>query len=832
MKNVIAFLLFILLLSCSEEKSSMVSKKAEKEPSDWHFRQRAYPQGFIDQDLYRQAIRQKKAMQEGVSYRNNLVWQQAGPINVGGRITDIAMHPSSMDIIYAGTASGGIFKSDDQGLNWMPIFDDELTLAIGDMEIAATDPNLIYVGTGEANAGGGSLAYDGNGVYKSDDAGASWQHLGLENIGSVGKVEIDPQNPDRVYVAAMGNLFGNNAERGVYRTTDGGENWENILYLSDSTGAIDLAIHPFNPDTIYAVTWERIRRPHRRDYAGPTSGIHRSYDGGDTWTELTTGLPFGELNRIGIDISASDPNILYAVVAIGDGNFEGVYKTEDGGDTWEAMPGNGIGGAPFMWWFGQIFVHPTNPDISYVFSLNVFRTTDGGTNWFNSFPGVHVDQHGLYIHPADPQFVVLGNDGGVYISHTGGNTWTKVENLPITQFYTCEIDYSQPERLYGGTQDNGSNRTLTGNDNDWARIFGGDGFVNLVDPTDNTYVYASSQYGNFVRSINGGNNFSGATVGVNGPRNWHTPVVFDPNDPTILYLGTDRVYRSANRAQSWLPVSPTLTTAPSNSNLVFGTVTAIAVSPADPDVIFAGTDDGKVWRTQQGNLGWQQVSIGLPERWITSIAMHPTDPATAYVTISGYRYDEYLPHVFRTNNYGQTWEDLSAGLPEVPVNDIIVDPDVPAQLYVATDIGVFVSWDEGANWEVLADGMPNVVVSDLKYHQPTQTLVAGTYGRSMYKVQVMPPLATEAAEGPQFAFSVGPNPCLDQLQVAINTDYRHQVDLRLFDLQGRELKTVFSGNLSEGNHQWQVDMHDLPSGSYVCRLQLGSEVQMKLVIKQ
>ncbi|GJM35967.1 MAG: hypothetical protein DHS20C18_49680 [Saprospiraceae bacterium] len=832
MNKLLWFSLLLILCSCNEQNSTPLTENAGDLPTDWFFRQRAYPQGFVDQELYRTGLRQKQVMQAGGTSRNTINWENAGPINVGGRITDVEMHPSSLDIIYAATASGGIFKSEDQGVNWQPIFDDALSLSIGDMDIAPSNADIIYVGTGEANGGGGSLAYDGVGVYKSTDAGDNWQHLGPENIGSIGKIEIDPQDPDRVYVAAMGNLFGNNPERGVYRTTDGGQNWENILHLSDSTGAIDLAIHPLNPDTIYAVTWERIRRPNRRNYAGPTSGIYRSYDGGDTWTKLTNGLPGGSLNRIGIDISPSDPNILYAVVSIDEGNFEGVYKTLDGGDSWETLSVNGIGGSSFMWWFGQIFVHPIDPDIAYVFSLDVFKTTNGGMGWFNSFPGVHVDQHGLYIHPADPEFVVLGNDGGLFISHDGGTNWNHIEQLPITQFYTCEIDFSQPERLYGGTQDNGSNRTLTGNNDDWHRILGGDGFVNLVDPTNNNFVYASSQYGNFARSINGGVNFTGATTGISGQRNWNTPVIFDPNDPTILFFGSDRVYRSTNRAQSWLAISPILTTAPPGSNLTFGTITTIAVSPADSDVIFVGTDDGRVWRTLTGNTGWVEVTAGLPQRWVTKIAMHPTDLATAYVTISGYRNDEYLAHVFKTTDYGENWLDISAGLPEVPVNDIIVDPDVPAQLYVATDVGVFVSWDEGNNWEVLGEGLPTVVVSDLVFHAPTQTLVAGTYGRSMFKTQIEPPVSTKNPKVADLNWRLGPNPCSELLNISIGLNQTQQVDIQIFDLHGRELKSVFSGKLSEGIQDFQVNMSDLPIGSYVCRLTTSNEQQSaRLIIK-
>ena len=538
-------LLLTFILSCHSEQPPVAENPAEESgpyPADWFFRQRAYPHGTINKQLYLDAVKARQSIDRTLERRDQ-TWTNQGPINVGGRITDLAVHPSDINTIYAGAASGGIFKTTNRGESWTPIFEDALSLSIGDMDVAPSNPNILYVGTGEANAGEGSLAYDGAGLFKTTNGGQSWTSLGLENAGSIGKVEIHPQNPDIAYVAAMGHLFADNPDRGIYRTEDGGASWERVLFQTDSTGAVDLVIHPNNPEIVYAAMWERVRRPNRRSYGGPSSGIFRSTDGGDNWVKLTQGLPSIEMGRIGIDISASDPDILYAMVSDAVGNLNGVYKTTNGGNSWTAIGLGGFQAASFMWWFGKVFIDPVDPDLVYVSSLEVMRTTNSGGFWGTAFPGVHVDQHAMYIHPADPQFIIIGNDGGVYLSENGGSNWEHIQNLPITQFYTCEIDPVNPTRLYGGTQDNGTIRTLSGNDDDWNMILGGDGFVCLIDPDNPNVIFAEFQYGGLRKSTNGGITFGGAGTGFipGEPRNWKSPLAFNPLNSRSLYFGTNRL---------------------------------------------------------------------------------------------------------------------------------------------------------------------------------------------------------------------------------------------------------------------------------------------------
>mgnify|MGYP001796311698 CR=1 FL=1 len=471
----------LLFSGCSNEVET------GPEPNDRFINQRAYPQGTIDTDAYLNGIAQAKALRN-VRSSKQTSWQQAGPTNIGGRITDIEMHPDNTDIVYAATATGGIWKSVDGADSWNPIFDDQPSLSIGDIALAPSDPQIIYAGTGEVNGGGGSLTYGGTGVYKSMDSGQTWQHLGLEETRFIGRVVVDPQDPNRVFIAAMGKLFNTNPQRGLYRTLDGGQTWSNVLSISDSTGCVDISIHPQQPDTIYAATWQRTRTPEQRTYGGDECAIYRSYDGGESWQELTNGLPTGSnVGRIGIDIARSTPETLYAIYADRIGFFAGVYRTDDGGDSWQRTQDANLGGfySSFGWWFGNIRVDPNDPDIAFAMGLDVFRTNNGGQSWAYRSGSMHVDQHGLAIHPLNSSFVVAGNDGGIYRSSNGGQTWSKINDLPITQFYTSEVDNQLPQRLYGGTQDNGTIRTLSGSASGWNIIYGGDGFFVRVDPSDN-----------------------------------------------------------------------------------------------------------------------------------------------------------------------------------------------------------------------------------------------------------------------------------------------------------------------------------------------------------
>ena len=821
--------------------SNQSINQSEKEyPSDWFFMQRAYPIGEVPLEKYFEAIEQTKHIKALTNTSLANPWVLRGPTNIGGRISDIEMSRTSFDTIYAGIASGGVSKSVDAGLYWFPIFDETYTMSIGDLVLDPTNPNIIYVGTGEVNGGGGSVTYGGNGVYKSTDAGTTWNHLGLEATEYISRIIVDPINPQRIFLGAMGKLFGNNFARGLYRSTDGGTSWQNKLFISDSTGCIDIAVNPVNPDIVYAAMWERIRRPDRRSYGGPTCGLYRSTDGGETWTELINGLPHNSptIGRIGISICESSPDIIYTIYADNIGYFAGVYKSVNGGDSWTRTNDGALSDlfSSYGWWFGNIRVDPSNPNNVFVLGLDVYKTTNGGGSWSYSSGSMHVDQHGMYIHPANSNFIVAGNDGGVYKSSNSGSSWSFITTMPITQFYTCEVDYQFPDRTYGGTQDNGTNRTMTGNLNDWQQILGGDGFYVLVDPTNSNYVYAEYQYGGFARSTNGGSSFTYGLNGVSGSDrfNWSTPYIIDPTNPATLYIGTHRVYKSTNRAGSWTPISPDLTNGPPGGNQVYGTITTIAAAHSDPNVIYAGTDDANVWVTTNSGTTWTKISTLLPIRWVTRVAVDPDDATTAYVTLSGYRYDEYLPHVFRTTDAGINWLDISSNLPDAPVNDIIVDPDSTERLYVGTDVGVFVTENLGNNWSYLGENLPNAPITDLVLHNPTRTLIAATYGRSMYSIDLTPVTDIEKNnDGLKdfILFQNYPNPFNPSTVISYQLPVSGMVTLKVYDILGNEIATLVNEEKQLGVYEIkfnvaQVSRPEIASGIYFYRL-LVSALQSK-----
>ena len=808
---IVAFTFSNCSISIEEPQEDSIEHRLQ--PSDYFFQQRAYPKNTIDKKAVRNAIAYRERARKTTTKRDN-TWEFAGPTNIGGRVTDIEMFVDDLNTLFVGTASGGIFKSTDQGENWQPIFDQAASLAIGDLTIA-TD-RTIYVGTGEANAGGGSLAYDGVGVYKSTDEGNTWASKGLADVGSIGKVVVNPNNEHEVYVAAMGHLFENNVERGVYRSKDGGDNWEQVLFVSDSTGAIDLAIDPQTPSTLYAAMWERTRRPNERQYGGITTGIYKSIDSGETWTELKNGLPSAafEKGRIGLAIAPSDPSVLMAIYANRSGSLQGIYKSADSGNTWNQV-GN-IGSVSFMWWFGKIMIDPIDMNKVFAPALDLYRSSNGGNDFSNVSDNMHVDQHALFIHPLNTDFVVAGNDGGVYLSKNGGNQWTKKNNLPITQFYTCEIDYSNPNRLYGGTQDNGTNRTLTGDLDDWELILGGDGFRVLVDPLDNNFVYAEAQRGAFRRSTNGGHSFQSGTNGISNSErfNWHTPFALDFNNPSTLYLGTQRIYKSTNRAVNWQPISPDLTKGNQSVNLTFGTITAIDVSIIDSDIIYTGTDDGKVWNTLDGGTSWNPVSDNLPNRWVTDVATDPIDERIAYAVFSGYRFGENIGHIYKTNDNGDSWNDISGDLPDIPLNAITITPTNTERLFVASDIGVFETLDGGTTWELLSNELPNVPVTDLDFHLPTNTLVAATYGRGLYRYNLFETTAIKESTIEQLKIEAFPNPVTDVLTIMLNLKQRSALTASMIDINGKEVKMIIKEALSGGTYQWKTNIQDLVAGQY------------------
>jgi len=765
--------------------------------------QRAYPHGQIDVKAYRAALEN----------RNNYIALHKGPFD---------NEWTSDSTLYVGTASGGIFLSDDMGQTYRSVFDEAMTSAIGDIAISRNNPDHMLVGTGEANAGGASIAYDGVGVYGSEDGGESWTHLGLDNAGSIGKVVIDPEDDNTIFVAAMGSLFANNEERGIYKTDDKGESWEQVLFLSDSTGGIDLAIHPQDGNVIYAAMWERIRKPYNRQYGGETSGIYRSLDGGTNWQELTTGLPTaaGDKGRIGLAISESHPNIIYAYYANAFGILNGIYKTEDGGDNWFLVNSNVVT-TTFNWWFGKIYVHPTNPDDVYLTNINMFRSKDGGNSWYQVFEEAHYDHHAMAIHPTIPDLVYNGNDGGVNQGMPPDYRDSEYRSgLNNFQFYACTIDPNNPEILYGGSQDNGIVKT-TGAADEWTQLQGGDGFRVVVDPSNSDIVYYELRYAFISKSDEGGPNPKPASSGLAGLFNWNAPLTMDPHDSNVLYTGSQKLYRTTNAAESWEAISDTLVRKDNpQGNQRFGTITTVDVSIHDSQLIYVGTDDGNVWVTRDAGASYDLIKGSLPNRWITAIAHDPHLESGVYVTISGFRFGESEAQVYYSDNYGEEWTAIGSNLPDVPVNDIIADGFIDELIYVATDIGIFVSADKGFYWSLLGTNVPSVPVTDLDIHNEQRILVAATYGKGIYTYQ-LPVMVSSEELGNDVEVQVYPNPTAGLVQVSSKEDVQ---SISVYDISGKYLiKRSFTRSL---------DLSSLPSGQYVVVIKSSDRETRKIIIRQ
>ena len=767
-------------------------------PNPWFFLERAYPYGRIPLDRWHEAGKQAAALRSKAAGSRAAAWTQCGPTNIGGRISDIAVDQTNNDIVYAGAAEGGVLRSMDAGQTWTPVSDDLPSIAIGALAIDPSDQNVIYAGTGEVNPGGGSVAYGGAGLFRSADQGENWDFIGLENSGSIGRIRIDPNDPDRIFVAVMGYLWENNPERGVYRTTDGGDTWERVLYVNDSTGCVDLIMRPDDTDVLYAAMWQRVRRPEYYDYGGPNCAVHRSVDGGDTWSIAAGGLPApsGNSGRIGLSLCQSQPDVMHVIYADRIGYFDGLYRSTDGGYAWTQTNDSSLSYvyASYGWWFGNVRTHPEDPGIIYVLGLTFYRSTNGGASYQDASDGMHVDHHGLDFGPAPrPLALYNGNDGGVYRSTDNGADWTKLYDLPVTQVYRVALDESNPDALYCGTQDNGTCRTLTGNLDDWDGIYGGDGFQPLVHPTNSNKIWAQYQYGSLAYSGNGGYGWQGATsgIGYNDRKNWNSPLIQDPTDADVRYFATQKVYKSTGNT-SWTAISPDLTGGihQGNQGQVNGTLTTLAASPLDGSVIWSGSDDGYVHVTENSGGSWSDVSSGLPDRWITSVRADAGDRETAYVTVSGFRWAEPMPRVYRTDDLGSTWVSISGNLPDAPVNDIIPDPDHAMRYFVATDVGVFDTVDGGQTWSLLGQGLPNVVVTSLALNESNGKLFAGTYGRSFFSCQINDELGSFTKYGSGLAGSAGYVPDLSGSGDLI---YGEEITIELKDGLGGTNGVIFAG---------------------------------------
>jgi hypothetical protein len=645
---------------------------------DWFAGQRLYPYGAqpaLDES-YRKAVAESAQAVEAQRVRiaPNLVanpWQALGPSNIGGRVTDMVVDPVRANTVYAGAATGGVWRSTDGGVTFASTWPTTVTPSIG--ALAISSGGTLYAGTGEANPGGGSVTFPGNGVFRSNDGGATWVASGLAGSDRIGRLAIDPTNSNRIFAAATGSLFVPGGVRGLYRTTDGGVTWQLVLAgANGTTGAVDVAIDPSNPNRVFVAMWDHRRTPQGRTYGGVGSGIFRSTDGGATWTRLGGGLPASSSNlgRMGLVIAPSSPTRLYAIAANTTGNFLGFWTSTNSGTNWTAITNTSLlssSQSTFGWWFGRLFVDPGSPQHVWVSGVNLLESLDAGANWRRN-TSVHADQHAFAFDPRVAGRVFLGNDGGVYRSTSGGTTtgtWTKTSSLAINQFYTVAVSQQDTSRVSGGAQDNGSLRNWGGTP--FNSIGGGDGTTNLIDPTNQNKVYACSQNGACTRSTDGGSTRSSFGATTSDRRNWVTPIVFDPNNPAIMYYAGNRVNRSTNSAASFTVISPDLTHGNGGvGGATFGTVTTLAVARSDGRVIYAGTDDGRAWITRNTGTSWTEITAGLPTRWITHIEVDPANANTAYLSVSGYRNGDPSAHVFATTNGGASWVDISGGLPDAP----------------------------------------------------------------------------------------------------------------------------------------------------------------------
>jgi photosystem II stability/assembly factor-like uncharacterized protein len=791
----------------------------------------------------------------------NIPFRNIGPVVFGGRVVDLDVNQEDPTIFYVAYASGGLWKTINNGNTLFPVFDQQAVMTIGDIAVDWKHGETIWVGTGENNSSRSS--YSGTGIYKSTDKGETWEYMGLGESHHIGRIIIHPENPNTIWVAAMGHLYSPNKERGMYKTTDGGKTWNHTLYVNENTGAIDLIIDPTNPNILYSTMWHRERRAWNFTESGEGSGIYKSTDGGETWKLISgeeSGFPTGKgVGRIGLDIYPGNPQIIYAfldnlnddpdyIPEVKEGKLTNdalrtmskeqflllddkvieeflsenrfpreyslqavknmiseakikpvalveyiedentlmfgqpiveaeVYRSHDGGQSWRRTHDTPIKGLvhTYGYYFGEIRVSPFSSEEIYIMGVPKLVSKDGGKTFRRSDgPNVHADHHAMWLNPNREGHMINGNDGGINITYDAGETWYHVNTVPVAQFYSVNVDMAKPYNVYGGTQDNGTwygSNTYDpatawhrdGRDT-YIRIGGGDGMQVEIDTRENNLVYLGSQFGNYFRL----NKSTGERLPIKprhnlGERplrfNWQTPIHLSRHNQDILYYGSNKFHRSLNRGENLETLSGDLTKGGKPGNVSYGTLTTIHESPVKFGLIYVGSDCGLVHMTPDGGNTWKNISGSLPkDLWVSRVIASMYDEATVYVTLNGYRWDNFTPYVFVSNNYGQTWRRIGTDLPLEPVNVLKEDPKNPDILYVGTDHGIYVSLNKGKNFMAMKKGFPNAPVHDLVIHPRDNDLVLGTHGRSFYvaSVEHLQQLTPDIILKPVYLFQMEP----------------------------------------------------------------------------
>jgi photosystem II stability/assembly factor-like uncharacterized protein len=749
---------------------------------------------------------------------DQLHFRSIGPATMSGRISDFAVYEANPNIYYVGSAHGGLWKTVNNGLTFTPQFQDMGLISVGDVTISQSNPDLVWLGSGEANARQ-SISW-GDGVYKSVDGGKTFKNMGLRTSYHINRIVIDPNDNNIVFVAAQGSLFGPGGERGVFKTTDGGATWKQVLKIDEQTGVNDLAMDPTNNKILYASTWQRQRSQCCFNGGGPGSGIWKSTDGGEKWTRLTAGLPKGSLGRIGLDVYRRSPNILYASIEAespaaaagatgrggggggfgggGGGSESGLYRSDDGGASWQKV--NSVNPRPM--YFSQVRVDPNNPDRVLMGGVGLHMTVDGGkTVETDAAQATHDDVHAIWIDPANSNHTLIGHDGGVSASYDGSRTWQWLPNIPVGTFYHIGYDLQYPFNVCGGLQDNydwcgpSAVRFRAGIANSqWQTVQGGDGFVAIMDQRDWRIVYTESQDGNMTRK----NRVTGESKSIRPTPdnvtpppaanerfrfNWDTPLMFSPHDPGVLYAAAQYVFKSTDRGDTWTVLSPDLTTnANRNEPMIMGvkdsdvrisrndgianwpTIVSLAESPKQPGIFYTGTDDGIVSAAKDGGKTWQNITAklpGFPEgAWVSEVVPSRFDAGTVYVTVDAHRLNDYGTYIWASNDFGATFRSLNANLKGEAVKTMTEDLRNPDVLYIGTETGIFLTLDRGKSWARLKANLPTVRVDEITIHPRDNAMLVATHGRSLWILDHLEPIqeyaaAQSAAAGAKL-FSIGP----------------------------------------------------------------------------
>ncbi|MEM7297654.1 MAG: glycosyl hydrolase, partial [Bacteroidota bacterium] len=812
-RTYLLFLLLIPFLTFSQKKKKSTAPASTSAEQRW------------------QGYQQRLNLEEG-SLVKNVPFRNVGPTVMSGRVVDLAVDPNDPSHFYVAYASGSLWETFNNGTSFTPLFDNQIVMTIGDIEVDWNN-NTIYVGSGENNSSRSS--YSGYGVFKSADNGETWEHLGLEETHHTGRIILHPEDPNTLWVAALGHLYSENSDRGVYKSTDGGQSWNKTLFVNNRTGVVDLIIDPSNPDILLAAAWEKDRKAWDFTESGDGTAIYRSENGGDSWSKISNDSGFPNTNgtgRIGLAFAPSDPSIVYAILDnqdrrekdeddekkavtkdvlrsmnnatflalenkdinefLDDNRFPReynavdikkdvetgkvkpndlvayvedansllfdtpvkggeMYRSNDGGKTWNKTHEDYIESMIFSYgyYFGQVRVDPQNPDIIYTMGVPIVRSDDGGKT-FESIneDNVHVDHHAIWINPLNSKHLILGNDGGVYVSFDTGATWINCNSPSVGQFYSIAVDMAEPYNVYGGLQDNGvwrgpstyeySRGWYQEGKYPYERLMGGDGMQVAVDNRDNETVYTGYQFGNYFRI-----NTKTGTRKYITPRhklgdapyrwNWEAPIAVSSHNQDIVYFGSNRFHRSMNKGDDFETLSEDLTNGGKKGDVSYGTLTSIAESPLRFGLLYVGSDDGLIHNSRDAGASWSNISNGLPKDfWVSTVEASNHKEGRVYASLNGYRWDNFEPMIFISENYGRSWKNISNGLPHEPVNVVKEDPENENIIYVGTDHGVYVSVDRGSTYQAFGEGLPNAPVHDLVVHSRDNDLVLGTHGRGIY----------------------------------------------------------------------------------------------------